>query len=255
MVQPFGQKDRAVFVDWGSAIMDNLADCLVALEKTEEAEELYRRAIALGDKFWSPMAKIDLASFLSDRSENVEALQLLRSVLAIRPNDEDDFNVWQQAWRAQYDLVEEQGAGKSDLVALVQKADSIIHQARQRLGSHHKLVADMLVNCGRCLLELHEFEKAQLRLVECRDIRLKVFRTDGWQCANAEALLGECLLGLERHAEAEPLLVSGYSNLSVAVGPKNEKTMRTLRALVRLYEALEKPDKVDEYSKLLNVDS
>ncbi len=59
---------------------------------------------------------------------------------------------------------------------------------------------------------------------------------------------------MSRFDEAEPLLLSGNASLMAGAGPKSEWTVRSLKQLVRLYDALQKPDKADEYRKLLPSD-
>jgi hypothetical protein len=59
---------------------------------------------------------------------------------------------------------------------------------------------------------------------------------------------------LSQFDEAEPLLLARYSNLNAARGPKDESTIGALNRLVRLYEVWQKPDKAEQYRKLLRSD-
>ncbi len=58
---------------------------------------------------------------------------------------------------------------------------------------------------------------------------------------NLEEVLGECLLAQGRHADAEPLLLTGYNDLKTRLGDKSSMTMAAARRLHELYTAWHKP--------------
>jgi hypothetical protein len=74
---------------------------------------------------------------------------------------------------------------------------------------------------------------------------------DHWLTPNAKWLLGRALLGQQKYAEAEPLLVQGYEGLKQrhdAIPPqyRNRPTL-ALDSLVQLYEAWGKPDEAAKW--------
>ncbi len=67
--------------------------------------------------------------------------------------------------------------------------------------------------------------------------------------SKAHSILGACLLGQGRFAEAEPLLIRGYQELltSPYAGPGHRTTQDALSRIVSLYEAWGQTDRVAEF--------
>jgi tetratricopeptide (TPR) repeat protein/tRNA A-37 threonylcarbamoyl transferase component Bud32 len=250
LIEPLRQTQPEA-VNWESSVIDKLGDCLVELDRDAEAEELYRKAIAAGDSYWAPAAKVDLAKLLKRRGDNPEVSELLRSVLAMNLDDAERFDVWTDAWDDFYELLEKQNVPKSGLLDVVNKSDPVIAKARKLLEPDHKDLATLLLVKGELLLKLGEFEKAEPPLAEALRIRQKDYREEAWQHANAQRLLGECLDGVGRHDEAEPLLLKGYSSLVLALGASDDRTVRTIKALVHHYESVKDPENADKYRALM----
>jgi len=74
---------------------------------------------------------------------------------------------------------------------------------------------------------------------------------DDWRTFNARSMLGGALLGQKRHAEAEPLLLSGYEGMTQREAniPLEGKVRlkEALQRLVRLCEATNRPDQAAEW--------
>jgi hypothetical protein len=74
-----------------------------------------------------------------------------------------------------------------------------------------------------------------------------------------QSLLGESLLGQERYAEAEPLLLASYEGLNQAPDagdpdaiPARERLgVVALERIVRLYDAWDKPGQAEEWRREL----
>jgi hypothetical protein len=76
-----------------------------------------------------------------------------------------------------------------------------------------------------------------------------------WTTFNTQSLLGGALLGQKKYADAEPLLLKGYEGMkarekSIPDGVRAERMTAALDALVKLYEATDKPDEVKKYREL-----
>jgi non-specific serine/threonine protein kinase/serine/threonine-protein kinase len=65
--------------------------------------------------------------------------------------------------------------------------------------------------------------------------------------AIARSMLGVCLTGLRRYAEAESELQQGLRLLEVDPGPDHAKTKQTRERLVKLYDAWRRPDRAALY--------
>ncbi len=72
---------------------------------------------------------------------------------------------------------------------------------------------------------------------------------------SARCLLGECLIGQAKYADAEPLLLSGYEGLiQLAHGfqaSRNGDIKRALRSLSQLYEATGESRKTEQWKEKL----
>ena len=68
-------------------------------------------------------------------------------------------------------------------------------------------------------------------------------------------MLGGSLLGQEKFAEAEPLLISGYEGLQLRedkiLSYNRERLTESIERLVELYTAWQKPEQAEEWSTRL----
>jgi tetratricopeptide (TPR) repeat protein len=91
---------------------------------------------------------------------------------------------------------------------------------------------------------------------ECLTIHRKS-SPNGWECYACESLLGGILLGQERDAEAEPLLLSGYEGIKVhepKSGPGNKaRRLRVMERIVKLYEARGQAEKAAAWKAKLGL--
>jgi hypothetical protein len=81
-----------------------------------------------------------------------------------------------------------------------------------------------------------------------------------WETFHTQSLLGAALLGQQRYADAEPLLVQGNQGMKKAyedLGPhalgfvNRQPQIETLEQLVQLYEATNQPDKATKWCQEL----
>jgi hypothetical protein len=122
--------------------------------------------------------------------------------------------------------------------------DDLLADARKQLPRDEVQLAGTLAQYGLTLLNLRAFAQAEPLLRECLAVREKA-QPDGWTTSNTRSVLGGALLGQGNHADAEPLLLAGYTGLK-----EREKTIPPLGRerlpeaadrLVELYEATGKP--------------
>jgi len=103
------------------------------------------------------------------------------------------------------------------------------------------------------LMDEQKYESAEPLTRELLAQR-EILMPDDWRMFNARSLLGGCLLGQQKYAEAEPLLLSSYAGMKerkdqIPAGNPNPK--RVLTRLVQLYEATGQPDKVTDWKQKL----
>ena len=86
-------------------------------------------------------------------------------------------------------------------------------------------------------VESDEVTEAETLLRESYEIRAGgAYPAGHWLIANAQSALGECLLELGRHDEAEPLLRDAWVSLRDALEPTNPRRREARDRLVRLLQ-------------------
>lgn len=158
---------------------------------------------------------------------------------------------------------------ESDLADLLSRTDrgaesdplfrDAVEQARKRFGPADARTAAILAKHGLSLLRQEKWGQAEPVLRECVEIREKAL-PDEWATFNARSMLGAGLLGLEKFAEAEPLIVSGYEGLKAREAKIPAAFLQNLtrasERVVKLYDDWGKPDKAAEWhAKLAKTES
>ena len=117
-------------------------------------------------------------------------------------------------------------------------------------------IAADLVALGSNLLQQREWTEAERVLRESLKIG-EAKRPDDWSTFAARSLLGASLMGQQRYAEAEPLVVVGYDGLRAREAKLSAKSKRHLpeaaERVVKLYEAWGKKEKVTEWRNKLGL--
>ncbi len=95
---------------------------------------------------------------------------------------------------------------------------------------------------------------AEAVLRECLAIREKK-APDEWSTFNTKSLLGEALLGQQKYADTEPLLLAGYEGLkrrAHKIPPQGKLRLNNaVERLTRLYDAWGKPDEAAKWRAVL----
>jgi hypothetical protein len=127
---------------------------------------------------------------------------------------------------------------------------------RPQLGSDTPELAAVIAQLTTTLLEEKQFARAEPLARECLAIR-EVKLPGDWRAFNARSMLGGALLGQEKHAQAEPLLLSGYEGMKEreATIPDMGKLRlkEALQRILQLYEATNRPDKAAEWKHKLEL--
>ncbi|HEV3022691.1 MAG TPA: tetratricopeptide repeat protein, partial [Pirellulales bacterium] len=143
-------------------------------------------------------------------------------------------------------------AGKSDEARRL--VNSELAKAREAIPANSAQLAGALAQFGSSLLDLKAFAEAETLLRECLAIREEQ-QPDIWTTFNTRSMLGGALAGQEKCAEAEPLLVAGYTGMNERRDqvPEQGKVRLTqaVERLVDLYDALAQEDKADEWRRKL----
>ncbi|MBI3862452.1 MAG: serine/threonine protein kinase [Planctomycetia bacterium] len=125
---------------------------------------------------------------------------------------------------------------------------------KQTLGAEHEAVAFALCRLGRNLLYEREYADAEAPLREGLAIYQKKL-PDDWGCFDTQSLLGGSLLGQQKYAEVEALLLAGYRGLDTRAAriqaPDRYRLTEALERLVQLYEATGKLDEAVKWRQKL----
>jgi tetratricopeptide (TPR) repeat protein len=128
------------------------------------------------------------------------------------------------------------------------EAESLVREAMQALREPSREdEADGLVALGAILTAAGKAAEAEQPLREGLEIRRAVLPKGHRAAAEAESLLGGCLVALRRYAEAEPLLVSSYEALQQDDAAPPRVLREAHERLVQLYQAWDKPGKAQEW--------
>ncbi|MDQ6626811.1 MAG: protein kinase, partial [Verrucomicrobiota bacterium] len=221
----------------------------------EEAEKGFRRAIALSDQpgpqlVQSVGAQLGLVTCLFRQekiSEAEKALQRLETDSLRMEGDESihysearvlrgclDFH------RGDYAKVIDEVRRPLEVVARAfPKGHVVIVQARGLLGL-------ALTRTGRAT-EGEPFLSAAV--AESSGVDREPF---AFTFGNIETALGECLLAQERYAEAEPLLLAGYADLTTRLGEHHAMAETAARRLREFYAAWNKPAEAAQFAAQQN---
>jgi serine/threonine protein kinase len=123
-------------------------------------------------------------------------------------------------------------------------------EARKALPKDSPQLAGLLAQIGLGLSDQKRWDDAEPLFRECLAIREKQI-PESWLTFNTQSMLGGVLLGQEKHADAEPLLVRGYEGMKA-----REETIpsggelripEALDRLIALYTATNNPDEVKKW--------
>ena len=131
--------------------------------------------------------------------------------------------------------------------------------AKAKDGPESRLYAEELLHVASNLLMQKKYAAAETILRE-RVAILQKDQSQGAQAYDTQALLGAALLGQQKYAEAEPLLVQGYQGMKASQKepgqqhhspPTNQRLSEVLERLVELYDAWGRKTEADKWRKEL----
>ncbi len=138
---------------------------------------------------------------------------------------------------------------------LVTLLEEQLAEARKQLPKDSPQLAGILAEIARNLLEQKKWNEAEPPIREALAIRAKAL-PDFWATFNAKALLGGALLGQKKYAEAEPLLLAGYTGMKQrekTIPPAGKPRLQeAVERLVQLYEETGKQDDAAKWRKALD---
>ncbi len=117
-------------------------------------------------------------------------------------------------------------------------------EARREHAGDRPQLAFALAQCGKAFHEAGQLVEAETVLRECLAIRVKE-QPESWPTFNTYSMLGGVLLGQQKYADAEPLLLKGYHGMKAreaAIPPiGRDRLPEAIDRLVDLYAATNRP--------------
>jgi len=114
----------------------------------------------------------------------------------------------------------------------------------------HPLLVYPLLGIAQIHLDKNRPEEAEPLLRKSLEIKLSAVDEEHWMVGLIKSRLGKCLMALEEFKEAETLMIEGFKTLDAALGTPNDRTQKSIRNLIQLYEAWSKPDSISKYRDL-----
>ena len=221
-------------------VMNDLASWLENRAEYDEAELLYRQALAILEKALGPehpnVATIlnNLAGLYHAQGRYGQAEPLYQRALAIRkkvpgpdhPDVATGLNNLAELYRVQGRYTQAE--------LLLRRAFAILERA---LGSEHPLVATSLNNLATLYYNQGRYAEAHPLYQRTLAIREKALGPEHPDVAESLNNLGQLYDSQGRHAEAEPLYERALAILEKALGPEYPLVATSLNNLANLFQA------------------
>jgi eukaryotic-like serine/threonine-protein kinase len=226
-----------------AAGLNNLAGILHDQNRLAEAEPLYREALQIR-RAALPAGHPDIAAGLNNLAELLQAQNKLAEA---EPLAREALVIYRAALPAGHPDLLPAMSNLADLYAKEGKADEalpllreVLESSRATLPKDSPELAVQLAWIGLALLGLKAWDEAEPLVRQCLAIREKTQPFD-WTTFNTKSMLGGVLLGQNKLAEAEPLLLEGYRGMKereASIPPTGAARIpEALDRLVKLYEA------------------
>jgi tetratricopeptide (TPR) repeat protein/tRNA A-37 threonylcarbamoyl transferase component Bud32 len=238
--------------------MGNLASGYQSAGRLDEAIRLFQEVVALqtdelGRGGYDTLISLNnLALAYREDGQMGKAVETFEEVVKLQKArdgpDHDDTHFYMANLAITYDMA---GRPADAEAAHKERLDSVVRTRGKDTGAYASAAAAY----GRCLTDHGKGERGEPLLRECLVVREKT-QPDHWGTFNTRSLLGGALLGQEKYADAEPLLVRGYEGMKARdnampkAGGAERLIPEALDRLIALYTATNKPDEVKKYQEL-----
>ncbi|HEV2045349.1 MAG TPA: serine/threonine-protein kinase [Chthoniobacterales bacterium] len=129
-------------------------------------------------------------------------------------------------------------------------AEKALATMKQSLPPGHPLTAFPLATLGTMQSKNGRPDLGESHLREALAVREKTFPKTHWLVAIVATALGESLAAQDKFTEAEPLLLSSYTQIKAMLGEKDPRTIEALQRIVALFDKLQRPEAA-QYRALL----
>lgn len=238
-------------------LMNNLAVMYWQSKQLAKSVPLFKRLLPLHQKKMGsdhPLTinvQANLAVNLRDSGELVEAIELLEDAVK-RMEKHPPLNVARLSWVPIVLNQTYEQNGQHDKAEPGYRRS--LDDAVKKFGDDSLESATAATLLGVNLLKQSKFAEAGKVLDQALSIR-ETGAPQQWTTFNTQSLLGESLLGQKEYEAAEMLLLEGYQELEKRKSdiPANAKIRlpEAVARIVKLYEAMEKPEDVKKWKEVL----
>lgn len=236
--------------------ISGLALVLAAKGDAEEATPLLTRAMEMYNKFLQdqPPGRVNnLTAMMQNAMANGNYLEAASHANYIVLVLERQFGkAHPLAILARMSVARNLQAG-SELTLAESMAREVVNRLERILPGVHPHISDAMALLAGILNDNGKHKEAESYARHCLKIREAILPKTHWQRFSAMCIVGEALAGQKKYPEAEKMLLRGYKGL---IAKKSDAPMRRKReaceALAKLYEAMEQPENVEKYQKLVN---
>jgi tetratricopeptide (TPR) repeat protein len=243
------------------ACLSHLAQAYLWGWQYDQSVRLYEQVLEKQRTIWGPThpETLDTMSGLVDAYRDggrlAEAMALYERVLdgfksAHGPESQSNINPMRGFARAC------QRAGKLDRAERVLREALAILQKRQPSPSCRGERARLLGILANNMYLKQRYAEAELLIREALTLWGEVSRDDV-KISYGESLLGAVLLGQQRYAEAEPLILQGYEGVKRWEATQHNTELDIIEAVervVRFYEVTNQPEKARAWREKLSAD-
>jgi serine/threonine protein kinase/tetratricopeptide (TPR) repeat protein len=233
--------------------MSNLGLLLRDTKGHEAAEPLLRKALAvrrkvLGEHPDTALSLSMIGQILSDKGDVAGAERYYREALAMQRRllGDDHTDVTSTLNNLARVLAATGRYGEAE--RLYREAIAIW---RKEVGDVHPRLGVETSNLAQMLAEKGDAAEAERLHREACSIFQTVHGDHHWMTAYCRSRYGGFLVEQGRYGEAEALLLAAHAVLRDTLGEEHERTLMATKHLVRLYEALGKPERAAEFRALL----
>ena len=226
---------------------------LIDLEEYNKAKTFLKRALniqrAVLDSLHPNKSKtLNLLGVIMRRKENYEAAKhYYKKSLAIKKErlgkDHTDVGITLN----NLGLVVIKQKRYDEAFKYLEKSRNILLQNHEK---DHPLLVYPLLGIAQIHLDKNRPEEAEPLLRKSLDIKLSAVDEEHWMVGLIKSRLGKCLMALEEFKEAESLMIEGFKTLDNELGTPHNRTQKSIRNLIQLYEAWSKPDSISKYRDL-----
>jgi eukaryotic-like serine/threonine-protein kinase len=122
---------------------------------------------------------------------------------------------------------------------------------RESLGERHRFTAIALANVAQVSYRQGELDEARAMFGEALSILEEVHPEGHQEVSHNRSRLGAVLVGMERFADAEALLLEAHQALESQLGPEHPRTRQAAERIIELYEAWGMPEDAAPYRQVL----